>query len=260
MRYVNLFMSGSETFILPDNKIVLKQQTRYPWDGDIRITVKPEKPKEFEICFRIPGWAQNQPVPSDLYRFMNESDRKPTLRVNGKPMVLDIDKGFARVKRTWKQGDTIELNLPMPIRRVLCNEKAEENNGRAALQRGPVVYCAEAVDNGSQVAHIVLGDDAELRTEYREDLLRGVSVIAGKLLGVQLSRDGKSRITDKVDFIAIPCYAWAHRGPGEMAVWLPEIQSRPSESQQEVGAESILGPLSKNRPCQGNKTFLVFQR
>jgi DUF1680 family protein len=221
--YVNLFMSGSGTVKLPNNRIVVKQQTRYPWEGGIRITVKPEKPKEFAICVRIPGWARNQPVPSDLYRFMNESEKKVTLRVNGEPVGLDIDKGFARVKRRWKQGDTIELSLPMPIRRVLCNEKVSENNGRVALQRGPIVYCAEAADNGGQVAHIVLSNDAELRTEYRQDLLGGVSVITGKVLGVQLINGGKSRITDKVDFVAIPYYAWAHRGGGEMAVWLPAV-------------------------------------
>ena len=150
---------------------------------------------------------------------------KVTLRVNGEPVVPDIDKGFARIKRTWKQGDTIELNLPMPIRRVLCNEKVKENNGRVALQRGPIVYCAEAADNGGQVAHIVLSNDAELRTEYRQDLLGGASIITGKVLGVQLSKDGKSRIADNVDFTAIPYYAWAHRGGGEMAVWLPAVQS-----------------------------------
>ncbi|MHC4501508.1 MAG: glycoside hydrolase family 127 protein, partial [Planctomycetota bacterium] len=211
--YVNLFISGRGTVKLPDNKVVLKQQTRYPW----------EKPKEFAICVRIPGWARNQPVPSDLYRFMNESDQKVTLRVNGEPVGLDIDKGFARVKRTWKQGDTIELSLPMPIRRVLCNEKVEENIGRVALQRGPIVYCAEAADNGGQVAHIVLSNDAELRSEYRQDLLGGVTIIIGKVLGVQLINGGKSRITDKVDFVAIPYYAWAHRGGGEMAVWLPAV-------------------------------------
>jgi DUF1680 family protein len=222
--YVNLFISGSGTFNLMNDKIVLKQQTRYPWEGDIRITVEPEKPMEFVICVRIPGWVRNQPVPSDLYRFMNESDRKVTLRVNGKPVVLDIDKGFARIKRTWKGGDTIELNLPMPIRRVLCNEEVKENNGRAALERGPIVYCTEAADNGGQVGHIVLSNDTELDAEYREDLLGGVAVIMGKAPGVQLSRDGKSRITDKVDFVAIPYYAWAHRGGGEMAVWLPAVQ------------------------------------
>ncbi|MHC4346093.1 MAG: glycoside hydrolase family 127 protein, partial [Planctomycetota bacterium] len=222
--YVNLFISGSGTVNLPNNKTVLKQQTRYPWEGDIRITVEPEKPKEFAICVRVPDWARNQPVPSDLYRFMNESNQKVTLRVNGEQVVLDIDKGFASIKRTWKQGDTIELNLPMPIRRVLCNEKVKENNGRAALQRGPIVYCAEAVDNGGQVAHIVLNNDAELHTEYRQGLLGGASIITGKVLGV--INGGKSRITDMVDFTAIPYYAWAHRGGGEMAVWLPAVQSR----------------------------------
>jgi DUF1680 family protein len=231
--YVNLFISGSGTVNLPNNKTVLKQQTRYPWEGDIRITVEPEKPKEFAICVRVPDWARNQPVPSDLYRFMNESNQKVTLRVNGEQVVLDIDKGFASIKRTWKQGDTIELNLPMPIRRVLCNEKVKENNGRAALQRGPIVYCAEAVDNGGQVAHIVLNNDAELHTEYRQGLLGGASIITGKVLGVAAVRwrSGCLQSNHVVD------------------------NRRPRSS-----SESISGPLRENRPLRGNKTSVVLYK
>jgi DUF1680 family protein len=221
--YVNLFVAGSSNFRLPkaNNTVKLRQLTDYPWEGQVRITVEPKQPAEFTICLRIPGWAQNQPAPSDLYRYMNTSDEKVTLKVNGKPVEPDVERGFARIRRKWNKGNIIELSLPMSVRRVLCNEKVMGNAGKVALQRGPIVYCVEGIDNGGQVRHIILTDGAELKAEYRKDLLGGVGIIAGKTLGAQQSEDGTSIVKDTVDLVAIPYYAWAHRGPGEVAVWLP---------------------------------------
>ena len=218
--YVNLFVGGSATIKMDNNTVRLRQETRYPWDGEVKITVEPKRSREFAIYVRIPGWAQNQPVPSDLYRYINRSEEKVTLKINDKPLALDIDKGFARIRRKWKKGDVVELSLPMPIRRVLSHENVKDNAGKAALERGPIVYCVEWPDNGGQVTHIILPDDAELKAKYRKDKLGGVTVISGTALGVQLSKDGKSLIKDKGYFAAIPYYAWAHRGKGEMAVWL----------------------------------------
>ena len=133
------------------------------------------------------------------------------MKVNGKNVDLKPAKGFARIVRTWAKGDVIALDMPMPIRRVLSHEKVKENAGRVALERGPVVYCAEAKDNGGHALNIVLGDDAKLKAEHRKDMLGGVTVITGTLTG------------DK-PFLAIPYYAWAHRGKGEMAVWLSRTQ------------------------------------
>jgi DUF1680 family protein len=222
--YVNLFISGSGTIKVGDNTVVLRQQTRYPWDGDIKMRVEPQERAEFTIYVRIPGWARNQPVPSDLYRYMNKSKEQVELAVNGKSVPLDMVKGFARIRRRWEKGDVIELDLPMLIRRVLCKPQVKDNVGRVALERGPLAYCAEWLDNGGQVRHLVLTDDAGLKCRYREELLGGVTVIEGTVLGVETSKDGRSRIKDEVPFAAIPYYAWAHRGPGEMAVWLPRTE------------------------------------
>jgi len=225
--YVNLFIKGSTTVNLRGNSVKLRQWTRYPWDGNVKITVEPEQPGEFAIYVRIPGWARNQPVPSNLYRYMNKNQEKVTLKVNGKPIKLDVEKGFARIRRRWRRDymmdmiELIELDLPMPIRRVLCHEKVEANRGRIAFERGPLVYCAEGVDNGGQVFNIVLSDDMSLEAEYRKDMLGGVTVIQGEVLGLYPSEDGKSVETVAQDFVAIPYYAWSHRGIGEMAVWLP---------------------------------------
>jgi len=203
--YVNLFIAGSATVKMANNTVTLNQRTRYPWDGQIKITVTPERPARFAINIRIPGWAQNQPVPSDLYRFMKNRPEKVTLKLNGKALPLDIKKGFARINRAWQKGDAIELLLPMPVRRVLAHEKVTNNTGKVALQRGPIVYCAEWADNAGYVRNIALPDSAAFKAEFRPDLLGGVTVIT--------SRDPA--------ILAIPYYTWANRGAGEMAVWLP---------------------------------------
>jgi DUF1680 family protein len=209
--YVNLFIGGSATIEMANNTVRLEQQTRYPWDGDVEITVKPKRSGEFTICVRIPGWAQNEPVPSDLYRFLNESPEKVTLKVNGESVDLDINKGFASISRRWERGDIIELGLPMPIRRVVSHPNVKDNAGRTAIQRGPVVYCLEGVDNPQGVSKLVLPPDAKLHTECHGDLLGGIVTLKGQGKMPQKS----------VELIAIPYYAWAHRGKSEMAVWLP---------------------------------------
>lgn len=210
--YVNLFVGGSATIEMADNTVRLKQETRYPWDGDVEITVEPKRSGEFTICVRIPGWARNEPVPSDLYRFLNESSEKVTLEVNGESVDLNIDKGFASISRRWEKGDVIELGLPMPIRRVVSHPNVKDNTGRTAIQRGPVVYCLEGVDNPQGVAKLVLPPDAKLHTEYRGDLLGGIVTLKGQGEMPQKS----------IEVVAIPYYAWAHRGKSDMAVWLPE--------------------------------------
>jgi DUF1680 family protein len=203
--YVNLFIGGTGRIQMKDNMVVLKQHTLYPWDGNVKISVEPERPAEFAINVRIPGWARNEPVPSDLYRYMDKSDEKVTLQVNRQAVGLNLEKGFATITRNWKVGDVIELKLPMPVRRVLCQEKVKDNVSKVAVQRGPIVYCAEWVDNGGSVGHLSVSDAVEFAVEYREELLDGVSVIT----------------SEKLDFTAIPYYAWSHRGVGEMTVWLP---------------------------------------
>jgi DUF1680 family protein len=208
--YVNLFVGGSATIKMADNTVRLEQGTRYPWDGDVEITVEPERSGEFTICVRIPGWARNEPVPGDLYRFLNESSEKVTLKVNGESVDLNIDKGFASISRRWEKGDIIKLSLPMPIRRVVSHENVKDNAGRTAIQRGPLVYCLEGVDNPQGVTKLILPPDAKLHTEYHGDLLGGIVTL-----------NGQGKMTqESIEVVAIPYYAWAHRGKSDMAVWL----------------------------------------
>ncbi|MBC8357891.1 MAG: glycoside hydrolase family 127 protein, partial [Candidatus Aminicenantes bacterium] len=172
----------------------------------------------------IPGWAQSKPVPSDLYRYKIKSEKKVSLKVNGNSVNLNMDKGFAKILRNWKKGDKIELDLPMPIKRVLCNEKVEGNRGKVAIERGPIVYCAEEVDNGKNVRKLVIPDNVVLRSEYQKDLVGGIVIIHGIIPGLNLSKEGKSEAKNKQKFIAIPYYAWGYRGEGQMAVWLAHIK------------------------------------
>jgi hypothetical protein len=203
-----------------NNSVVIKQEALYPWEGAVKVSIDPEKKDEFAIYVRIPGWAQNQPLPSDLYHYLDRSEERVAIKVNGKAAAFVLDKGFARIRRTWKKGDVIDLDLPMPIRRVLCQEKVTDNTGKVALERGPIVYCLEWADNGGRILDLLLPDKTELISEYRKNLLGGVTVIKGKAARLPEQEHGKSVSRESVEFTAIPYYAWAHRGQGEMAVWI----------------------------------------
>ncbi len=220
--YVNLYAGSTATIKMDDGRTVkMTQETRYPWDGSVKMTVSPDKAGKFTINVRIPGWARNEAVPSDLYKFLDDVKEPVTLKVNGKDVPIKLNKGYASLNRSWKSGDTIELNLPMPARRVIANENVSDDAGKVALQRGPLVYCVEwpEVKDG-HVVNLLLKDDAPLAAEFRGDLLNGVEVVRGEAMSVRYT-DGHGKIgEDKVDFAAIPYFAWANRGRGEMAVWL----------------------------------------
>jgi len=223
--YVNLYMSNKADIDLDGNKTELTQVTDYPWTGDIEITLKPQEEKTFEIALRIPGWARNLPVPGDLYSFDGTDESEIQLSVNGIPADYQMQNGYAVLKQQWKNGDKINLDLPMTVRRIRANEKVTADVNRVALQRGPIVYCAEWPDNDGHVLNLVLPDDAELTSGYREDLLNGVTVIRGQAFDAIFGRDGKSVSKQQKEFLAIPYYAWANRGPGEMEVWLARDES-----------------------------------
>ncbi|NQT02844.1 MAG: glycoside hydrolase family 127 protein, partial [Planctomycetes bacterium] len=217
--YVNLFISGESTIETLNNKVKLTQQTQYPWKGIVHVSIEPEKSDTFAVYIRIPGWAQNRPVPSDLYKFQKTRYEEVTLKVNGKRVAIKTQRGFARIERKWQKGDTIELNLPMPIRRVIAHQNIKANRGKVALQRGPIVFCLEWPDNDGKVLNLMIPDASGLMTEYRPDLLNGVMVVTGKAQVVKRTNKGDIVPAQEKQFIAIPYYAWAHRGRGEMTVW-----------------------------------------
>lgn len=224
--YVNLFVASTTDIKLDSGRTIhLTQETRYPWDGAVKIAVDPERGGTFTVKVRIPGWAQDAPLPSDLYRFADRVRDQATLKVNRKPVPLVLDKGYVALTRNWKKGDLVELSLPMPVRRVVANERVAADRGRVALQRGPIVYCAEWPDNpGKHVRNLMLPDDAPLAAEFTPGLLNGVVVVRSK--AVSLAYDAAGKVTRNTqDFTAIPYYAWANRGRGQMLVWLPDTEA-----------------------------------
>jgi len=222
--YVNLFAQGTGKLRAGGTDLEVVQTTEYPWKGDVRIEVKPDKAAEFTLCVRVPGWALNRPVPSDLYSYPEAAEGVPSLKVNGEAVELKVEKGYALVSRTWQAGDVVELSLPMPVRRVSANEAVEEDSGRVAVERGPLVYCAEWLDNDGRVSNLVLADGSPLVAETRPDLLNGVVVIKGE--AEALNEKGGRIITEKKAVTLIPYYAWANRGKGEMTVWLARDASK----------------------------------
>ena len=211
--YVNLFMDCGATVSLGGVQVEIRQgYTSYPWAGVTRISVVPEEATEFELAVRIPGWARNEPVPSDLYRYVGGEKSEIELSVNGRYIPLNMEKGYALIRRTWKKGDVVELRLTMPVRLVAAHDKIEDDRGKIAIERGPLVYCAEAVDNGGSVLDLTLPADSVF--SFKQENVEGLGPIV--LIESTALRDGKP-----VPLKLIPYHLWAHRGAGEMAVWLP---------------------------------------
>lgn len=224
--YVNLFMNNSATVDLDGEHIGIDQVTDYPWNGKIVINVKPEKPKVFSMMIRVPGWATNQALPSDLYRFKSPDPSKIFIKVNNHNFKYDLKNGYAVISREWKKGDQLLVDLPMPVREIKAHDAIKEDAGKVALQRGPLVYCAEWPDNkDGHVLNLYLNRDNRYSTEYLPKLLNGVTIIKTqinryeRLAGETLKKQNQS-------FIAIPYYAWANRGAGEMAVWIPQVPAK----------------------------------
>jgi len=214
--YVNLFAAGEVSLNMDGNmKVKLTQETDYPWNGHVKLTVTPEQPSDFGLYLRIPGWAIGRPVPSDLYRFADSTAAPVELKVNGKTIdATPGEDGYVHLKRLWKAGDIVELDLPMPIRRVYAHEKVEADKGKLALMRGPITYCLEAVDNPDvDVLKVTLPRKAKLHAEHRDGLLGGVTVLKGEGL------DNQQR---PVTLTAVPYYSWANRGNSAMTIWINE--------------------------------------
>lgn len=218
--YVNLFINGSAKMEIGKNAVEIVQQNNYPWDGDLVFKINPARALEFNILVRIPGWAQNQAIPSGLYQFQDKITQRPEIKVNGKVAEFIMKDGYALLRKKWAKGDEVSVKLPMEIRRVKSDEKLANNIGKVALQRGPLMYCAEWVDNAGKVSNLILPNDAQLVAAHKPGLLNGITVLNGKVPAYLIENNDKIS-TVQQSFTAIPYYSWANRGKGEMMVWLP---------------------------------------
>lgn len=208
--YVNLYLGNRAELETPQGPVQISQETAYPWEGEVTLTITPAQPRDFTLYLRIPGWARNEPVPSDLYRYIDEYKAPATIAVNGAPLDYRLERGFAVLSRRWQPGDTVQLHLPMPVRRVVAHLNLADCAGHVALERGPLVYCAEWVDNSGALDEHVVPDDARFEPVWRDDILAG-------LIALRADLDGRT-------LTLIPYHLWAHRGVGEMAVWLPRAR------------------------------------
>ncbi len=220
--FVNLFISSNVSLSIQNKQVTIIQQNNYPWNGDLKFTVNPKTSFNFSLLIRVPGWAQNEAIPSDLYTYKNSSDKKTIITVNGKEVAYDIQNGYAVIKRTWKKNDIINVNLPMEVREVVANNSVKNDIGKVALQRGPIMYCAEWVDNNGKAANIIIPAGATFTTEYKPGLLNGIEILKGNALAVTVDEKEQNVKTITQAFTAIPYYAWANRGKGEMMVWFPQ--------------------------------------
>ena len=217
--YINLFVGSSATLTLNGtNQITINQKTDYPWNGNDIISIIPRKKSHFSVCVRIPGWVENHPVPSNLYAFKSPYPHQFILKVNGKKTPYTLKKGYAVISRTWTKNDLIELNFPMPIRRVIANSQVKNDQNKVVIERGPIVFCLEGVDNEGNISNIVLPDSTKLKATFYPDLLGGIDMITGE---AKVIKQSNGLVTQSCLIKAIPYFAWSNRGVDEMEVWIP---------------------------------------
>ncbi len=215
--YVNLYIQGEADIETPQGKVTIQQETDYPWSGTIRLKVTPEKASQaFAIRLRVPSWLNGSPVPSDLYEFTDQPAAY-SLQINGKTVCATEGDGYATLCRKWKAGDEIVLQLPMQVRTILANEQVEACRGRVAVERGPIVYCLEGIDQeDGSVFNKVLPQNASFETEAAPDLLGGIVVL--KAQGEKIQADST---VAAIGLKMIPYCTWDNRGANQMEVWIP---------------------------------------
>ncbi len=220
--YINLYIGNTAEINTSSNKVKISQETNYPWDGKVKIQISPREKENFSLRIRIPGWSQGHPVPSDLYNYARTSEEHAIIKINDIKIDPEFDKGYAIINRKWKKNDVITINIPMKPRLVVAHKKVEEDINKLAVERGPIVYCAEWKDNQGLISNLILPKNTSITAKKTPDLFDGIYVIEGKIPVVFINQNGTWIDTKTQNIILIPYYAWAHRGIGEMAVWLPE--------------------------------------
>ena len=219
--YVNLFAATEARLNLASGDVKLAQRTDYPWQGASRIVVTPAKDgQRFTLNVRIPGWCVGRPVPSDLYtQVVPGSLEDFFVKVNGVAVKVEPRKGYCAIDRAWKAGDVVEVEMNMPVRRIKAHDAVEADRGRLAIERGPIVYCAEGADNDGHVLDKVVADDAVF-AETTVDVL-GTVYPALKVPALTVKRGLRTCTTVPTTLKLIPYFAWCHRGAGEMQTFFP---------------------------------------
>lgn len=207
--YVNLFVDNTAQIDLKGNTIEIIQETNFPWEGQVDIIVNPKKAMTFSLKIRQPGWTQNEAIPGDLYNFMSKSSASVWIKVNGESIDFETINGYIHINRKWKQGDKVSYHLPMEVRYIKADEKIEADRGKIAIQRGPIIFCAEWPDNeNGEILKLNINSKSPIRSEFKPNLLNGTQIV--KVQGISL----------------IPYHLWNNRGPGEMKVWFTDNKTK----------------------------------
>jgi hypothetical protein len=220
--YVNLFISNDANITLGQRKLRITQKADFPWDGKVKIIVSPETAGKFIIKIRIPGWAQNEALPGGLYKFTDQDSEPIKLMINGENSEIKLEEGYSVISREWRSDDIIEVEFPMPVRKIIADERVKEDRNKIAFQRGPLIYCAEWPDNKKgNVRSLLIKNDAAFSTEFIPSLLEGTQVIKTSGFQTRRGRDGKVELLSEEPVTLIPYPLWNNRGAGQMIVWFP---------------------------------------
>lgn len=228
--YVNLFMSNHADLKVMGKEVALSQDTNYPWNGDVTLTVDKNKTGNFTLKIRIPGWVRGEVVPSDLYRYSDGKQLNYSVTVNGQPVPSELQKGYLSIDRKWRKGDKVEIHFDMEPRTVVANANVRDDCGRVAFERGPLVYCAEWPDNNFDIFRVLVNPNPAIKTigtsatgesGKSSDALNGITKLVADAGYLEYDTDGNLKTTP-VRLTLIPYYAWNHRGAGDMSVWLPQ--------------------------------------
>lgn len=208
--YLNLFLSNSATLDVKGKQLGLTLKTEYPWNGETVLTIDKNTAGKFNLKVRVPGWLRDQVVPSDLYQYTDDKHLGYSFIINGDTVPLFISKdGYVNIERKWKKGDELVISFDMEPRVVRANHEVVADRGMVSIERGPLVYCAEQTDNKLDVMGVSI--------KQRPQFTLGKIEIAGTSI--------QTLTTDDQTLTLIPYYAWCHRGPGKMRVWLPQDQN-----------------------------------
>jgi DUF1680 family protein len=221
--FINLFISSTVSLTFGGEPLEIVQKNDYPWRGLLSFTLLPAAPRRLTLKIRVPGWARGQAMPTSLYGFDRVDGAHIIIRINGIKTDYEIEKGYAVLSRVWRKGDRVTMDLPMPVERVDAIRVVAEDSGKVAIQRGPIIYCAEWKDNDGKVSDFVLPGQSVLEPKGRPELLGGITILTGQAM----RRDRITGRTRMAPMTMIPYYAWANRGKGEMTVWLPGTQHIP---------------------------------
>ena len=245
--FVNLFVANKANINILGSDLKITQATNYPWEGVIDITIDSRFSKKFKLNIRIPGWAQNKVVPGDLYEFVDDLKPEYKVTVNGTEVNSTLKNGYFVIERNWKKGDKVEVYLSMESRLIKSKNKVKADHGMVSIERGPLVYCAEWPDNDFSLRSVVLSKEPKFKASYLDDKLNGIYELETAAQALSYDSLGNLGINE-VALKMIPYYAWAHRGSGNMSVWIAnDVQAVRPEASPSIASESLVEASHKTK-------------